>query len=84
MEQISHHPAITYLLFEGRGYRIFGPISPQICVRLNYVKGVNDTWIVVDLGGERVEYSIPTMIVNGMLFGERTIYFDSISNPLAM
>jgi hypothetical protein len=41
MEQISHHPAITYLLLEGRGYRVFGPIAPQICVRLNYVMGVN-------------------------------------------
>jgi hypothetical protein len=49
---------------------------------LNYAKGVNHTWITVDFGGERVEYSIPTMVINGMLFGDRNIYFDSTSISL--
>jgi len=48
MEQISHHPPITYIYLQGRGYKIYGSISPQIQVRLNYVKGVNNTWLTVD------------------------------------
>jgi hypothetical protein len=38
---------------------------------------------VVEFGeSERVEFTIPTMVVNGMLFGDRNIYFESTSNFL--
>ena len=41
MEQVSHHPAISYLYFVGRGYKIYGHIAPVICLRLNYINAID-------------------------------------------
>lgn len=77
MEQISHHPPITYLYFVGRGYKIYGSVAPQVALRLNCAKGINDKYLTVEFdNGDKCEFSLPTMVINGMLFGERTIFFE--------
>ena len=54
----------------GRGYRLYGSVSPQVAIRLNYVLGVNDTFLTFELdSGDKYEFTIPTMVLNGMLFG---------------
>jgi len=46
-EQVCHHPAITYVMMIGRGYKIYGSVSPQISIRLNYVTAPNYTFLTV-------------------------------------
>lgn len=85
MEQISHHPPITYLYFVGRGYKIYGSVAPQVALRLNCAKGINDKYLTVEFdNGDKCEFSLPTMVINGMLFGERTIFFEGTSNHLSI
>jgi hypothetical protein len=77
MEQISHHPAIAYLYFVGRGYKIYGQLAPNICLRLNYISGVNEEFITIEFdNGDKCQFSISTLVINGIFFGERSIYFD--------
>ena len=39
LEQISHHPPIGSYYMQGRGYKIYGCISPKISFGMNNVKG---------------------------------------------
>lgn len=42
MEQVCHHPAISYLYFVGRGYKIYGSVCPVPQIRLNYVNAPSE------------------------------------------
>ena len=76
-EQVSHHPPISYFHLYGRGYRVYGPVAPQIAIRLNYILGINDGIITVERdNGEKYDFSVPNMVLNGVLFGERSVYFQ--------
>ena len=69
-EQVSHHPPITNYYFVGRGYKIYGSVGPQVGIRLNYVLGFNDKILIFELdGGRKIDFTVPTMVLNGMLFG---------------
>lgn len=47
LEQVSHHPAISYLYFVGRGYKIYGQIAPTVHLRLNYINAVDDEVLTI-------------------------------------
>ena len=78
MEQISHHPPITSIYFVGRGYKIYGTMQIDVNLRLNYVRGVNHCNITIEYdSGDKITFDLPVLVLNGLILGERTIYYDS-------
>jgi hypothetical protein len=81
MEQISHHPPLTSILFLGRGFKIYGTMQIDVNLRLNYVRGVNHSNMVLELdNGDKITFDVPDMIVNGLILGERTIYWEGTTH----
>lgn len=76
LEQVSHHPPISRYLFIGRGYRIYGTIEPKVAVGLNCVKGWSPPLNFIEFeDGTLLQFTMNKMVINGMLFGERTFNF---------
>lgn len=77
MEQISHHPPITSVYMVGRGYKIYGTMQVDVNLRLNYVRGVNNSNMVIEYdNGDKILFDIPVMVINGLILGERSIYYE--------
>ena len=76
LEQISHHPPVTSIYFVGRGYKVYGTMQIDVNLRLNYVRGVNHCKLTLEYdSGDKIFFEVPVMIINGMIFGKRTIYW---------
>ena len=41
-EQISHHPPISSLFMEGRGYKIYGSFEAKVEMGVNSASGINE------------------------------------------
>lgn len=79
-EQISHHPPVTSYIFYGRGYRVYGAIEPKIALGLNCCKGWSSQPNFIEFeDGEILEFTNNKMVINGMLFGERSFGFEGMS-----
>ena len=53
----------------------------DVNLRLNSVSGTNYSSFVIEYdNGDIVSFEIPVMTVNGLLIGERTIYYEGTSN----
>ena len=61
----------------GRGYKIYGTMQIDVNLRLNYVRGVNHCNMAIEYdSGEKVLFDLPEMLLNGLILGERTIYYE--------
>ena len=80
LEQISHHPPIASYYLKGRGYIMHGTIQSKASLGLNCAKGMTPypNYIKFDDGVE-IEFGISQMVINGLLFGERSFNFEGIS-----
>lgn len=76
LQQTSHHPPISHYILFGRGYKIFGYVEPKVALGLNCAKGWSNApnTILFD-DGSRLQFITNKMVINGMLFGERTFNF---------
>lgn len=64
----------------GRGYKIYGSHCVDVHLRLNHIKGITHNPIFVEYdNGDKIEFTLPIMIVNGLLIGERSLYFEGTS-----
>lgn len=49
----------------------------EVNMRLNYVRGVNHCSLTIEFdNGDKVFLDVPALIINGLILGERTIYYD--------
>ncbi len=76
MEQLSHHPPISSLLFIGRGYKIYGTLKMEASLGLNCARGNSNANLTIEFDdGDKMTFDLPLMIVSGLIFGERSIFF---------
>lgn len=83
-EQISHHPPITSILFQGRGYRVTGNFEGKVRVKMNSGEGSNDGYYTIRFDdGHQVLFSTPAGQLSGLAMGDRRfnvrgsgLYFD--------
>ena len=80
MEQIEHHPSISTIYFVGRGYKIYGSVTPSISIRLNSVRGFSDSPIYIRFNNnDKIEFTPAKMLIGGFLVGDRTFDFTDTS-----
>jgi hypothetical protein len=83
LEQISHHPPIGSYLFMGRGYKIHGQIEPKIAFGLNNVKGYSNRPSYIEFeDGAQIEMVYGKMVINGMMFGDRSFNYEDKSTHI--
>ena len=83
LEQISHHPPIAAYLLKGRGYKMHGIIQSKASLGLNCAKGSSPFPNYIEFeDGVEIEFGISQMVINGLLFGERSFNFEGISTFL--
>lgn len=57
----------------------------DVNLRLNYVRGINHCSLTIEYdNGDKIELEMPVMIINGLLIGERTIYYEGTGNFLTI
>ena len=50
----------------------------DVNLRLNYVRGVNHCSITIEYDSDdKITFDLPVLVLNGLILGERTIYYDS-------
>lgn len=83
LEQVSHHPPISCFYFYGRGYTIHGKIDPKVALGLNCGKGWSPAPCYITYeDGTVIEFTNSKIVLNGLLFGERTFNFEGTSTEL--
>ena len=81
LEQVSHHPPRSSYIMYGRGYKIYGQIEPKIELGMNSIKGYNDRENIIEFDdGAKLSFSIPKLVIKGMIFGDREFNFEDKSN----
>ena len=61
----------------GRGYKMYGTMQIDVNLRLNYVRGVNHCNMTIQYdNGDKISFNVPQMLLNGLILGERTIYYE--------
>jgi len=56
---------------------MYGTMQIDVNLRLNYVRGVNHCSMTIEFDdGDKVFFDVPALIINGLILGERSIYYD--------
>ncbi|EGR33814.1 PH domain protein [Ichthyophthirius multifiliis] len=77
-EQISHHPPICALFYDGEGYQIHGQIESIAQMHANSVTGINqgNFWVVFKNTGNKIGLIQAAGSLNGTSFGTRYMSVD--------
>lgn len=63
--------------FKGRGYKLHGTIQSKASLGLNCAKGCSPHPNFIEFDdGTKIEFYISMMVINGLLFGERSFNFE--------
>ena len=73
-EQISHHPPISAVYFQGRGYKISSTVAPFSKLGFNCGRLSLNGWYTFEFkNSNTIKFHPSHLLVEGMLFGDRTV-----------
>lgn len=76
LEQISHHPPISAILFIGNGYKIQGHFEVVAALRPNSMTGKQlGSADIIFNNGRRLTFTLPPCEINGFAFGPRYLNY---------
>mgnify|MGYP003552985670 CR=1 FL=1 len=78
-EHLLHDPPIDAILFENKKYnfKVYGNLETVAKIGTNEIKIQFDGLITIEVNGETIYFTFPTIINGGLIFGKRRFSFNN-------